>query len=68
MPGKNSKFDKSKVGILDRIFLVNAYLWIGLIILIVELIGMFRGYYVWNDRKHTMESYILTAFWIICDI
>ena len=29
---------------------------------------MMRGYYVWKDRKHTLECYGLTLFFILCDI
>ena len=68
MPGKNSKFDVSKTTLLDRIFCYNLYLWICLVIVMLNVFGMFRAYYLWPDRRNTLECYFLTIFWGFCDI
>ena len=68
MPGKNSLFQAGKQPLIDRIIFQNAYILISVVIVVVELVGMYRGYYAWVARRHSLESYTMTIFFVFCDI
>ena len=68
MPGKNSNFDVSKVSLVDRFIFAKAYLWVMLVIVGIELFGMIRFYYCFPNRRHSTASYLITLFWVVCDI
>ena len=68
MPGKNSNFDETKRPTLERICCIRAYLWIILVIILVEVYGMFRFYFAWRSRTYSTECFILCLFWVVCDI
>lgn len=68
MPGRNSNFNASKISLIDRIFCNGAYIWIGLIIFLVEVMGMYRYYFAWNDLAYSLECNILCLLWVIYDV
>ena len=68
MPGKNSNFDPKKVSLFDRICCVHAYLWVAFVIILVQLIGMFRFYWGWQSRRWDIESIMLSIYWVILDV
>ena len=67
MPGKNSKYDKSKARLLEKLFVVNMHYVLSLVIIITELVGMFRLYYSWPERRYSFESLFLSIFWVVAD-
>ena len=68
MPGKNSNFDPTKDGLLDRWLRQKAHIYVGSLIMIFQLIGMYRCYYFFEDRRYSLESQIFTFICIFCDI
>ena len=68
MPGKNANFDVAKLTLLNRIFCNNAYVWCGLVIVLVQLYGMFRFYLAWPGRCTSSECLILCLLWILFDV
>jgi len=67
MPGKNSNFDRTRSTLIDKYFFTKIYIYISVLIVVIELVGLFRCYYAWSDRRFTLESLILTLFFGFCD-
>ena len=68
MPGKNSKFNGKEKSLIDRLVFQNMHIFVGLVIFTVEVVGMTRCYYFFANRRHNLDCYLLTIFWVFCDI
>ena len=67
MPGHNSNFNPANESLLDRICIQNVHIFIIIVVMMLESIGMTRFYYIMPDLRLTLECFLLTAFFIFAD-
>ena len=68
MPGRNSNFNPADKDFLDRCFAQKVHYGVIFAVAAVETIGMTRFYYIMPELRYSLESFLLTAFFIIADV
>ena len=67
MPGIGSNVDKTKLGEWGEMFASRIHLGIIFVILVIEIVGMIRFYYIFPQMCYGVESMGLTLFWVFAD-
>ena len=67
MPGHNSNFNPAIESLLDRICIQNVHIFIIIVVVMLETIGMTRFYYIMPDLRFTLECFLLSTFFIFAD-
>lgn len=67
MPGNNSKFDSTNLGVFDRYFTTKVHVILIFKIFLIEIVGMIRFYYIFPHMRFGLESIVLTLFLLFAD-
>ena len=67
MPGLNSNFNRTNLGLYDRYFMTKVHLFLIFKIFFIQIVGMTRFYYIFPHLRFGLESVALTVFWIFVD-
>ena len=67
MPGKNSGHNPAKDKLIHKLWFSKIWVFVIIIVIILELWGMGRYFYTWEKRRYCTESFVLTLYFIISD-